>query len=89
MKMGHLLAVEPSPPFAPRLTWQQVADDFCDPGPSDFGTEHSRFLDEFGNFGSDLLKWVLACAFLERSSPDLETVSSTGTRGVAPEATAN
>jgi hypothetical protein len=47
MKMGHLLAVEPSPPFAPRQTWQQVADDFCDPGPSDFGTEHSRFLDEF------------------------------------------
>jgi hypothetical protein len=41
---------------------QQVADDFCDPGPSDFGTEHSRFLDEFGNFGSDLLKWELACA---------------------------
>jgi hypothetical protein len=26
---------------------------------------------------------------LEHSSPDLEAVSSTGTRGVAPEATAN
>jgi hypothetical protein len=53
MNMEHLLAaVEPSPPFAPGQTWQQVADDFCDPGPSDFGTEHSHFFDEFGNFGS-------------------------------------
>jgi hypothetical protein len=53
MYMEHLLAaVEPSPPFTPGQTWQQVADDFCDPGPSDFGTEHSHFFDEFGNFGS-------------------------------------
>jgi len=49
---GLLTAVEPSPPFHVGETWQQVADDFCDPGPGDYGVEHSHFFDQDGNFGS-------------------------------------
>jgi hypothetical protein len=53
MNTEHLLAAVKRPALSvPGQTWQQVADDFCDPGPSDFGTEHSHFFDEFGNFGS-------------------------------------
>jgi hypothetical protein len=47
-----LAAVEDSPPVVSGERWQEVANDFCDPGPSDFGAVHSHFFDEFGNFGS-------------------------------------
>jgi hypothetical protein len=47
-----LAAVEASPPFVPGERWKEVAKDFCDPGPSDFGTAHSHFFDGSGNFGS-------------------------------------
>jgi hypothetical protein len=48
-KEGLLVAVEPSPPFVPGETWQQVAAESC---VGKKGQAHSHFFDTYGAFGS-------------------------------------
>jgi hypothetical protein len=50
--VGLLAAVEPSPPYVPGATWQQVAERFCKKPLEDWDVVHYHFFDAAGSFGS-------------------------------------
>jgi hypothetical protein len=49
---GLLAALEPSPPYVPGESWQQVAERFCTGSLEDWDVVHYHFFDAEGVFGS-------------------------------------
>lgn len=50
--VGLLAALEPSPPYVPGDSWQQVAERFCRGSLEDWDVVHYHFFDAEGVFGS-------------------------------------